>query len=120
MLGRVALVLVLLALAVVVAGNGVVMELSYANGDCTGSNTVTNTWKLNTCSGVGNQPPYHVSENVSVDHLMAVFSYYVGPNCTGAPYEVSNQTLNKCQYFAGNTFTMFVHENSTGHQELRQ
>eukprot|EP01064_Diplonema_japonicum_P038751 TRINITY_DN949_c3_g1_i2.p1 TRINITY_DN949_c3_g1~~TRINITY_DN949_c3_g1_i2.p1 ORF type:complete len:123 (+),score=23.61 TRINITY_DN949_c3_g1_i2:73-441(+) len=113
--------LVLLCSVLFVSSVSVVKELSYESQDCSSGGSVSNEWKVDVCVGVGNQPPFRVSETVKIDLQQAVFSYFAGGNCTDTPYQSSNQTLNKCSYFAGTIYTMFVHVNTSGGtQELRQ
>ena len=99
---------ILSSLAAYAVGAYELIEYSYNNQNCTAGEIVAQRWNVSKCIGVGNQPPYQASEEIAMlDNSTVSFKYFVGGECGGEPYQVSNQTLDTCKYLLASTYTKF-------------
>eukprot|EP00662_Eupelagonemidae_sp_cell21_P022341 gene22341-44133_t len=60
-------------------------------------------WAEGKCYGVGNAPPYHVSQAATVQGDAAV----LGDKCAAPAFQNDTHVLGKCAFFTGNMWTKF-------------
>ena len=98
---------ILSSLAAYAVGANELVEYTYSNQDCTAGQVVTQRWNVSKCVGIGNQPPYQASEEVTIFNSTVSFKKFIGGECGGNPYQVSHQTLNTCNDLLASKYTKF-------------